>query len=231
MSTSGKSDWTPEAYRLREEFRKRRELSEDSNIHTYKSMPKKYDVLESEWTLTAYENREKTRKARESIDLNAKNHSTQKIESLEKRVDNTVELNNVSNPRKLDDPILDKTATPHKGAVISDQRIAHVKFTNQPVNPVIRNNQRQATSPEKLNEKSLLEKSSLPDRPVKIHKLNKRKRISDSDIRQSNGYFRFISTILIAGTVGFMLGIITFSKSPNTKTYPNGVKSRPIMNK
>ena len=231
MSTSGKSDWTPEAYRLREEFRKRKELTERSDIQVYKSISKNYGVLESEWTLKAYESRERTRQAREAIDLNVKSKSAQKIESPEKKSENTNEINNAVKAQKPNDSILDRTTIPLKSAEISNERIAHIKFTNQPVTPVIRNNQRQVTAPEKLTKKSSLEKSTAPIRPVKIDNLNKSKKISDSDLNKSNGYFRFIFTTMIAGTIGFMLGIITFSKSPNTKIYPNGVKSRPVMNK
>ena len=89
MSTSGKSDWTPEAYRLREEFRKRKELTEATDFRAYKSISKNYDVLESEWTLKAYESRERTRQTREAIDLNVKSQLAKKIEVTEKNTDNT----------------------------------------------------------------------------------------------------------------------------------------------
>ena len=144
---------------------------------------------------------------------------------------NTNEINNAVNPQNPNESILDRTAAPLKSNEISNERIAHIRFTNQPVTPVIRNNQRHVTPPEELIKKSSLEKSTAPNRPVKINSLTKRKKNLVSDIKKSNGYFRFVSTILLAGTIGFVLGIITFSKSPNTKIYPNVVKSRPVMNK
>ena len=231
MSISGKSDWTPEAYRLREEFRKRKELTEATDFRAYKSISKNYDVLESEWTLKAYESRERTRQTREAIDLNVKSQLAKKIEVTEKNTDNTNEINNAVNPQQPNESILDRTAAPLKSNDISNERIAHIRFTNQPVTPVIRNHQRHVTPTEELIKKSSLEKSTAPNRPVKISSSTKRKKNPVSDLKKSNGYFRFVSTILLAGTIGFMLGIITFSKSPNTKFYLNGVKSRPVMNK
>lgn len=231
MSTSGKSDWTPEAYRLREEFRKRKELTDRGDIQTYKSIPKKYDVLESEWTLKAYENREKTRQAREATDFDIKNQSTHKIASPEKSTDNPTQLNEIINPQKINEPIFNKTATPLKSAEISNQRIAHIKFTNQPVTPEVRKNQRQDSVPQHTIKKSALVKSTTPNRLTKLDTSKKKKQNSYSDLKKSNSFFRFVSTILIAGSIGFILGIITFSKSTNTKIYQNGVKSRPIVNK
>jgi len=231
MSTSGKSDWTPEAYRLREEFRKRKELTEGADFRAYKSISKNYGVLESEWTLKAYESRERTRQAREATDLNVKSKSAQKIESLEKNSDNTNQINNAVKPQKPDESILDRTAAPLKSNEVSNERIAHIKFTDKPVTPIIRNNPRHVTPPEKLIKKSPLENSTSLNRPVKINNFSKRKKNSDSDLKKSNDIFRFISTIMIAGTIGFVLGILTYSKGPSTKIYPNGVKSRPVMNK
>ena len=231
MSISGKSDWTSEAYRLREEFRKRKELTEAADFRAYKSISKNDGVLESEWTLKAYESRERARQTSETIDLNVKSKLAKKIEAPKKNSDNTNETNNAVKPQKPNESILDRTAAPLKNNEVSNERIAHIRFTNQPVTPVIRNNQRHVTPAEELIKKSSLEKSTAPNRPVKINSLGERKKNPDIDLKKSNGYFRFVSTILLAGTIGFMLGIITFSKGPNTKFNPNGVKSRPVMNK
>ena len=173
---------------------------------------------------------EKARKIREAIELNIFSHS-EKISNPEKKANIDIQPSKIPDLSISDKSDLNKTISSQNNTEIPSQRVAHVRFTNQPATPVLKERQTEVSAPKQLIKRTASKKSLSSNKNQNFNNSSKKIHNTKSNLNKSSGFLRHIFTILIAGTIGFSLGIITFSKKSKEPVYQIQKKSAPIGSK